>query len=451
MSSETTHQSLAERAAQVTWILQEGYSSALHPLLEGLHAGDLALILESLSPYLRAKFIQAIRPHFNPEILPFLDETVREEVMGLLDPQELAAALGALDSDDAFLVIEDLDQDQQEKIFQSITPEERQSLEETLGYPEASAGRLMQKEVVAFRDNRTVDQVKEAIAHHKSLPDVFYDLFVVDAQNHPLGFLPLSRLLTSPGDSTLVQIMTPETHPISVTTDQESVALLFKRYSLLSAPVVNEVGKLVGMITLDDVIDVIDEEAEEDIMHLGGVASSDFYLPFLPTLFARLQWLSVTLLNTLLASAVIDHFKLALGKKVTLGVLMPIVASMGGSAGTQVVTVTVRALSNHSLNQVNMARAILKEIKVSFCNGLICAFFLSVVTLSYYEDPALCVVLAAALVFNMLWAGFGGTVIPLLLSRLDMDPALSAGPLLSTTTDVFGFAIFLGLSMTFLI
>lgn len=447
--------SLAERASQVVLALQESppenRSEVLSSLLSDLHAGDLAQLIQDLSPHWRAELIQVIRPQLNPEVLTFLDGTVRDEITRFFNPQELAAAVSDLESDDAFWVIEDLDEDQQEQVLSSITPEERQSLEESLSYPEDSAGRLMQKEIVALSQDWTVVQAVRYVARNRDLPDVFYDLFVVDDQFHPLGVIPLSRLLHSSQKAKLSEVMTSEPQLISVSMDQERVALMFKRYSLLSAPVVNDEGRLLGMITLDDVLDVIDEEAEEDIMHLGGVAASDFYFPIFSTSFARLQWLIVTLLNTLLASAVISHFQLALEKKVALAVLMPIVASMGGSAGMQVITVTVRALSNQTLNQVNMVRTILKEITVSLLNGVICASLLGLVATLWYGDFFLSVILGSAMIFNMLWAGFAGTLIPLLVARLGMDPALSAGPLLNTTTDVFGFAVFLGLSMYFLV
>ncbi len=451
MLAEINPLALEERAAQVVSVLEQGNLESLPSLMQDLHAGDLAQLIQYLRPNLRADLIHALLPHLDPEVLTFLDETVREEVTRLLNPQELAAAVSDLESDDAFLVIEDLDEDQQEQVLSSITPEERQSLEESLSYPEDSAGRLMQKEIVALSKDCTVTQAIRYVARNKSLPDVFYDLVVIDENNHPLGLVPLSRLLNSPQKSSLWEIMNQGLQPIPVDTDQERVALMFKRYSLLSAPVVNEKGRLLGMITLDDVMDVIDEEAEEDIMHLGGIGASDFYFPIFSTSFARLQWLIVTLLNTLLASGVISHFQMALEKKVALAVLMPIVAAMGGSAGMQVITVTVRALANQELNQLNMKRAVLKEVAVSLLNGLICALLVGSVSFVWYGDISLSFVLGSAMIFNMFWAGFAGTLLPILVARLGMDPALSAGPLLNTTTDVFGFAIFLGLSVCFLI
>ena len=451
MSIETSTPSLEERASQVVQALQEARLQDLSDLLGGVHAGDLAKIIQYLSPHLRADLIHTILPHMNPEVLTYLDDTVREEVTRLLNPQELAAAVSDLESDDAFLVIEDLDEDQQEQVLSSITPEARLSLEKSLSYPEDSAGRLMQKEIVALLKDCTVVQAIRYVARNKDLPDVFYDLCVVDGNNHPLGLVPLSRLLNSPQKATLGDLMTVGQKPIPSTMDQEGVALLFKRYGLLSAPVVDENGQLLGMITLDDVMDVIDEEAEEDILHMGGIATSDFYSPIFSTSIARLQWLVVTLLNTLLASAVISHFQVALEKKVALAILMPIVAAMGGSAGMQVITVTVRALANQELSHVNMRRTITKEVMVSFVNGIICALVLGVVAFSWYRDGPLSIVLGSAMLFNMLWAGFAGTLLPLLVSRLGMDPALSAGPLLNTTTDVFGFAIFLSLAMGFLL
>ncbi len=443
--------SLVETTAQIIQGLNTGDREAVRLLLEGVRAGELAQILQSLSAPLREELIQVIRPSLDPEVLTFLDESVREELTRLLNPQEIAAAVSDLESDDALLVIEDLDEEQQEQVLRSIAPQERQNLEERLRYPEDSAGRLMQREMVVLAPHTTVMQAMRYVARNKNLPDVFYGLFVVDEHSHPVGFVPLSRLLQSSQKKTLEEVMTPEIRTIPVGLDQETVALRFRQCALSSAPVVNDEGILLGVITIDDIMDVIEEEAEEDIMHLGGIAFLDFYAPILSTSFARLQWLILTLLNTLLASTVIAQFQMTLEKKVTLAVLMPIVAAMGGSAGMQVVTVTVRALSNESLNYVNMRRNVIKEIVVSFLNGLVCSVVLGTVSFLWYHDMSLSFVLGSAMIFNMLWAGFAGTLIPILVSWFKMDPALSAGPLLNTTTDVFGFAIFLGLAKWFLL
>lgn len=431
--------------------LESDDSSTVLDILQGLHASEVAKLIQYLGVGLRTKLIQFLRPHLDPEILTFLDDTVRDEILSLLNTSELAAAVSDLESDDAFSVIEDLDQDQQNEVLQSISSEDRAILEEVLSYPEDSAGRLMQREVVTVPSFWTVSQTLEYIAGNEALPDTFYDVFVTDPRHHPLGVVPINKLLKTPHKTNILDITNTDIHKIPVTLDQEEVALVFRQYSLVSAPVVDKNGRVVGMITVDDVVHVIDEEAAEDIMHLAGVSESDFYAPIFSTSFSRVQWLMVTLINTLLASAVIFQFQLTLEKKVALAVLMPIVAAMGGNSGMQVVTVTVRALATRELGTVNMLRTVLKELSVAALNGCIFALILGSIAAIWFQDGALGLVLGCALVFNMLWAGFAGTMLPILISRLGMDPALSAGPLLTTTTDVLGFAVFLGLSTLFLV
>lgn len=431
--------------------LEEDDASKVLDLVQGLHASEVAKLIQYLSGMRRAKLIQYLRPTLDPEILTFLDDTVRDDVLSFFNTSELAAAVSDLESDDAFLVIEDLDVDQQHEILQSISLEDRAILEEVLGYPEDSAGRLMQREVVTVPSFWTVGQTLDYIAGNEGLPDIFYDVFVADPRHHPLGVVPVNKLLKTTRTTTILEVTNTDIRKIPVTLDQEEVALVFRQYSLVSAPVVDKNGRMVGMITVDDVVRVIDEEAAEDIMHLAGISESDFYAPVLFTSFSRIQWLLITLINTLLASAVIFQFQLTLEKKVALAVLMPIVAAMGGNSGMQVVTVTVRALATRELGTVNMLRTILKEVSVAALNGSIFALILGSIAALWFHDGALGCVLASALVFNMLWAGFAGTMLPILISRLGMDPALSAGPLLTTTTDVLGFAVFLGLSTLFLI
>lgn len=425
--------------------------STVPDILYGLHASEVAKIIQYLSVSLRTKLIQSMRPHLDPEILTFLDDTVRDEVLSLLNTSELAAAVSDLESDDAFSVLEDLDVDQQHEVLQSISSEDRAILEEVLSYPEDSAGRLMQREVVTVPSFWTVGQTLDYIAKNEDLPDIFYDIFVADPRHHPLGVVPINKLLKTAHTTNILDITHTDIHKIPVTLDQEEVALVFRQYSLVSSPVVDKNGRIVGMITVDDVVHVIDEEAAEDIMHLAGVSESDFYAPILFTSFSRIQWLLVTLMNTLLASAVIFQFQLTLEKKVALAVLMPIVAAMGGNSGMQVVTVTVRALATRELGTVNMLRTVVKELSVAALNGVIFALILGSVAAIWFQDSALGCVLGSALIFNMLWAGLAGTMLPILIARFGMDPALSAGPLLTTTTDVLGFAVFLGLSTLFLV
>lgn len=431
--------------------LEEGDDPRVERLIEPLHAADVAVVIEYLSPSLRHNFIKWLRPHFDPDILSHLNETVCEEVIDQLGTQEIAEAIIGLKSDDAVALIEDLDEQQQKEILDSIPMGERLILEEVLTYPEGSAVRLMQREVVCVLNSWTVRETTRYIAEEKKLPEKFYDLFVIDEKQIPIGSVSLSYLLRQPPSTKITDIMSVDIKRIPALMDQEEVALLFRKYGLVSAPVVNEDGRIVGMIMVDDVVDVIEEEAEEDIMLLSRVTESDFYEPLLSTSYSRIGWLLITLLNTLLAVTVISQFQHTIEKMVALAVLMPISAAMSGNAGMQVVTVTVRAIANRELGGSNMSRAIWKEIFVGLINGVVFGALMGSIAAFWFSDAALGMVLGGALIFNMVWAAVGGVILPIVIDRMGMDPAISAGPFLTTTTDLLGFATFLGLASLFLV
>jgi magnesium transporter len=332
-----------------------------------------------------------------------------------------------------------------------VPVEERVILEQGLTYPEESAGRLMQRTLVAVPSFWTVGETIDFLRASDDLPDDFYDLFIVDPAHKPLGAVPLSRAMRTKRPVKLTEIMETDLRTIPVDMDREEVAYMFRQYALASAPVVDEDGRLVGVITVDDVVHVIEEETEEDLMGLGGVGESDFHAPALTTAWRRIRWLVVTLINTLIASSVISQFDATIQQIVALAVLMPIVAAMGGNAGMQVVTVTVRAIATKELQPGTVARVILKEILVAASNGIIFALVMGTISGLWFHDWRLSVVLAAAMLFNMMWSGIAGTMIPLTLSRLGVDPAIAAGPFLTTTTDVLGFFLFLGLATVFLL
>lgn len=430
--------------------LEGGEKSRVESLLKPLHTADIAVVIEYLSPYLRYQLIEILRPKFDPAILTELDETVRDEIVEQLGTHEIAEAISGLKSDDAVALIEDLDEEQQKEILQSIPVGERVILEEVLNYPENSAARLMQREVVCVPSFWTVTETLHYIEKEKKLPEKFYDLFVVDPKHIPIGGVPLSHLLRQPPSTKIGDMMLTDIKPIPVLMDQEEVALLFRKYGLVSAPVVDEGGRIVGMITVDDVVDVIEEEAEEDIMFLARVTESDFYEPLLSTSYSRIRWLVITLLNTLMAATVISQFQHTIHEMVALAVLMPITAAMSGNAGIQVLTVTIRALATRELGGANMRRAIWKEIFVGLINGIVFGGIMGSIAAFWFSDPALGMVLGAALILNMVWAALGGVLLPILIDKMRMDPAISAGPFLTTTTDLLGFATFLGLARLFL-
>jgi magnesium transporter len=420
-------------------------------IVETEHAADIANLLEQLSPEERRLFVEVTRHILDPETLSYLDETVREEVLELLTPKEVAAAVVELDSDDAVDILEDLDDEQKEKILASIPPEERAILEAGLTYPEESAGRLMQRELVAVPSYWTVGECIDFLRAARELPDDFYDLFLVDPAHKPVGSVPLSRAMRNRRNVKLEDIMETDLRVIPAEMDQEAVAHLFRQYALVSAPVVDEAGRLVGVITVDDVVHVIDEEAEDDLMKLGGVKEDDLYRAAVDTARSRFTWLGINLGTAFLASFVISIFESTIERVVALAVLMPIVASMGGNAGTQTLTVAVRALAMKDLTDANAWRFVGKELIVGSFNGVIFAVLVGAVAGFWFESLEIGIVIGAAMVVNLLVAGLAGTLIPLGLDRLKIDPAVASGVFLTTMTDVIGFLAFLGLATLFLL
>jgi magnesium transporter len=431
----------------------------LAELIEPLHHADIADLLERLGADDRDQVVDILRDDFDPEILAELDETVRDHVIERLGVEEVVAALQELDSDDALDVVEELDEDEQQQVLDAIPVGDRTLIEEGLSYPEDSAGRLMQREVVTiptfWNVGETIDFLRQSADRDDAqadgddgneLPTQFYDLFVVDPAHRPVGTIPLSRILRARRHVPVTDILETKMKLLPVTTDQEDVAIVFRKRDLVSAPVVDDAGRLVGAITIDDVVDVIDEEHEEDIMHLGGVQEDDLYDATLDTTRARFLWLLINLGTAILASIVIGLFDATLEQMVALAVLMPIVASMGGNAGTQTLTVAVRALAMKELTPTNAARVIGKEALVGLFNGVMFAGLIGVVAWLWFGSVGLGVVIGLAMIVNMFVAGVAGSTIPLALDRMGIDPAVASGVFLTTITDVVGFFVFLGLA-----
>ncbi len=436
--------------------LEAGDSARLLDLIRPLHYSGVADLLERLSADQRRSLIEIIRGEFDPEILSELDEAVLDEVIEALGVEGVAAAVAGLESDDAVEVIEDLDEDERQQVLKAIPSDDRTMIEESLSYPEDSAGRLMQRELVTAPTFWTVGEAidflrRNADQEEREVPEKFYDIFVVDPAHRPLGAVPLSRLLQTKRPVPVTEIMDRDIKLIPAATDQEDVAFLFRQRDLVSAAVVDEGGRLVGAITIDDVVDVIDEEYEEDIMHLGGVREDDLYEAAVDTTRSRFSWLLINLGTAVMASIVIGFFEGTIDQIVALAVLMPIVASMGGNAGTQSMTVVVRALAMKELTQTNAMRVIGKELLVGCINGILFAILTGLVAWLWFSSPALGVVIAMAMVVNMVVAGLAGTTIPLLLERNGIDPAVASSVILTTITDVVGFAAFLGLAAVFLL
>jgi magnesium transporter len=440
-----------ELLENVSAALAAGDVALVEGLIEPLHPADVADLIEHLEPDQLRLFLDITRHALEPETISHLDESLREEVVEQMAPAELARVVTELDSDDAVDLLEDLDDETQRRVLEKLPAEERDFIEQGLTYPEDSAGRLMQRELVAVPAVWNVGQTIDHLRADSHLPDDFYDLFTVDDGGKPAGAVPLSRVLRSKRDTALKDIMDEELRLVPADTDQEAVAYLFRQYALMSAPVVDAAGRLIGVITVDDVVRVIDEEAEEDLLNIVGVGDTDFHAPVHVTAFQRVRWLVVTLVNTLIAAFVISRFEDTIGHYPALAVLMPITAAMGGNAGVQVITVTVRALATREITpNSNVGRIVLKELAVGFMNALVFAAILGTLGGLWFGNLALGFVLGAAMIFNMVWAGFAGTTIPIVMEKLGFDPATGAGPFLTTTTDCLGFFAFLGLATLFL-
>ena len=437
--------------------LGEGDVEKVRDLVDRLHYADIADLLEHLSTDERQLFLDISKGDLDPEIFLELDEAVRDEVVEQLGVEYVASAVSELETDDAVTVVEELDEDEQQQVLATIPANDRRLIEEGLSYPEDSAGRLMQREVMTVPEFWNVGETIDFLREHAegeqpvSLPDMFYDIFVVDPSHKPLGSIPLSRLLQSKRPVNVTELMSTELKVIPVDMDQEDVAYLFSQRDLVSAPVIGVGGRLVGAITIDDVVDVIHEEHEEDIMRMGGVHEDDLYADAADTAKARFTWLLVNLGTAVLASFIIDQFEGTIDQMVALAVLMPIVASMGGNAGTQTLTVAVRALAMKDLTRTNATRVIGKELIVGGLNGIVFAVITGLVAWVWFGNPTLGAVIASAMVINLVVAGLAGTTIPLLLERLSIDPAIASSVFLTAVTDVVGFAAFLGLAAWWLL
>jgi len=427
--------------------IEAGDEAEIRNLLEPLHAADIADLMERLTSGDRETVVDALGHEMDPEILSYMDYSVREDIVDYLDTEQLVNLVNDLETDDAVDLIEDLDEEEQQELLEALPADDRLIYEQSLSYPEDSAGRLMRHEVVTVPEVWTVGETIDYMRSDESeLPDDFYNVTVIDPSRKPVGSLPLSKLLSTRRPVSVGEVMEPEPKQIPVAMDQEDVAFFFRQYGLVEAPVVDEAGRLVGVITVDDIVEVLDEEHEEDILKLGGVREDDFYSDFVETTRLRFSWLFVNLMTAILASLVIALFEATIEKVVALAVLMPIVASMGGNAGTQTLTVAVRALAVNELTPSNAMRIVLKEVLVGSANGIVFALIMGGLAWLWFSDPAIGGVIAAAMVINLLIAGFAGTMIPLVLDRLDIDPAIGSTVVLTTVTDVVGFFAFLGLA-----
>ncbi|MEO1200620.1 MAG: magnesium transporter [Pseudomonadota bacterium] len=425
--------------------------AGLAETLEPLEEADVGELVNLLTPSEATQLVVLLGERFDFTVLTEVDDTVRERILADLPAEAVAEGVRDIDSDDAVYILEDLDDEDQEAILARLPEFERLKLERSLDYPEDSAGRLMQTEFIAVPPFWTVGQTIDYMRVSDDLPNSFYELFVVDPTYHLLGIVPLDTLLRTRRPVRIEDIMAPSYHDVAATDDQEDVAREFDRYNLVSAAVLDENERLVGCIMIDDVVDVIQEEAEEDIRRLSGVGDEEISDSVIYTTRSRFLWLVINLCTAVLASAVIGLFDATIEQMVALAVLMPIVASMGGNAGTQTMTVAVRGLATRELGVYNAGRIVTRELLVGLLNGVLFAVIVSIVAIVWFQSFGLALVIALAMIVNMICAGLAGILIPLLLDRIGVDPAIASSVFLTTVTDVVGFFAFLGLAAALLL
>lgn len=428
-----------------------GDTTLVAQLIEPLHPADVAHLIEQLDGRHRSALLDIWQGGVDGEVLSELDDSLREEVIDSLEPDELADAVRDLETDDVVDLVEDLDTEQQEAVLDALNAGDRVAVEQALSYPEESAGRHMQSELVLTPDHWTVGDTIDFLRSDIELPDQFYHVILVDPRLKATGYVTLGRLLASPRDLPLRDLTEDSFRTFHVAQDVEEVAQAINHYHMITAPVVDDDDRIVGVITIDDAMMFLEEEAEEDILRLAGVGEGSLSDRVIETTKQRFPWLAVNLVTAILASIVIALFEETIAGLVALAVLMPIVASMGGNAGTQSLTVAVRAIATRDLTPANVWRVIRREVLVGLVNGLIFAIVMGAIGILWFGSPMLGVVIGVAMVINLVVAGLAGTVVPVLLERVGIDPALASGAFVTTVTDVVGFFVFLGLAALWLI
>jgi len=436
-----------EFVEEIAHAIEAGDSASLRACVAELHEADLGDLIGALEPEDRVRLVELTGRDFDFSALNEVDEAVREEILEELPPETVAEGVRELESDDAVELLETLDEAEQEEILEKLPLKERVALERSLLYPENSAGRRMQTEFIAVAPTWTVGQTIDYMRETEDLPERFFELYVVDGAGKFLGAVPLDRLARTKRPVEMSELMEPERHVVRAADDQEEVAREFERYNLVAAPVVDAEDRMVGVMTFDDIVDVIEQEAEEDIMALGGVAPQEELSDSVwTTAKSRFNWLLINLGTAFLASSVLGLFQEQLQGMVALAVLAPIVASQGGNATTQTMTVAVRALATRELSAANASRVIMRELMVGILNGIAFAVITGVAAFAWFKVPGLGVVIGLAMICNLVAAALGGILIPLALHRLGIDPAVASSPFVTTVTDVVGFFSFLGIA-----
>lgn len=435
-----------EFVSAVREAVEAGEGERARELVSPLHPADIADLLELTPAEERADIIAALGDLVGAEVLSELNDYVRDELIEALAPEQLAELASELDTDDAVAIIEDMEEADQQAVLDAMEPEDRAAIESALAYPEESAGRLMQRDLVAVPPHMNVGQVIDYLRDNQELPADFWEIFVVDEAHRPIGTCQLSWVMTCPRSIPVADVMQRDQTLIPVDMDQEEVALRFQKYALISAAVVDGAGRLVGMVTADDILHIVQEEAGEDILRLSGAGDGDINEPVMDSYKARVRWLLSNLVTALVASSIVRIFEGTIEQMVALATLMPIVAGVGGNAGSQTMAVTVRALATNQITASNSWRTIVREIRVALLNGATVALVIGIGVALVFANPALGGVIAAAMLTNIVTAGIAGAAIPLTLDRFDADPAVASSIFVTMITDSMGFLAFLGLA-----
>ncbi|MFZ3484335.1 magnesium transporter [Sphingomonas sp. 3-13AW] len=426
--------------------VEAGDVETVRALVEPLHPADLADLFELVPGEQRAALASAVADRLDGDVLAEMNDWVRDALIDALEPHQVADLAAELDTDDAVAIIEDMDESEQRAVLRALDPDDRAAIEEALSFPEESAGRLMQRELIAVPEHWTVGNVLDFLRGSESLATDFWEIFVVDPAHRPVGTCQLSWILRTPRSVAISDVMKREQTLIPVDMDQEEVALRFQKYALISAAVVDGSGRLVGVITVDDIVHIIQEEAGEDALLLSGAGEGDINEPVFDSYKSRVRWLVTNLMTALVPATIVFFFDATIAEKAVLAALMPIVAGVGGNAGTQTLAVTVRALATNQLTQSNTLRAIRREISIALLNGVTIATIIGLGVGTVFFDAPLGIVIATAMLANIFIAGLAGVLVPLTLDRLNADPALASSIFVTMVTDSMGFLAFLGLA-----
>ena len=435
-----------EYVKSVREALEQADNGAVCDLVEPLHPADIADLVELFQGEERGALAAAITDLMSSEVIAELNDFVREDMMEALPPEAVATIVEQLETDDAVQLIEDLDEDDQQAILAEVEAEDRAAIESALAYPEETAGRLMSRDFVAVPEHLTVGELIDYMRSRTDLTEEFFEVFVVDERHHPVGTCALSWILTTPRDIALVDVMKRDQTLIPVTMDQEELGLMFQKYNLISAAVVDENERLVGQMTVDDVVHIISEEAGEDALLLSGAGDGDINEPIRDAYGSRVRWLIANLGTALVGSAIIAMFGAAIEKLVALAILMPIVASIGGNAGTQTMAVAVRAIATNQLTRANTWWIVGRELRVALLNGATIAVLIGIAAGAIFS-PMMGVVIASAMIINIVVAGLAGVLVPVIFERLNQDPAVASSVFVTMITDSMGFFAFLGLAV----